>query len=76
MGEGNWQTASFGVAGNIIGYIYPGEFYIRFKIQAFRDEYPNPWIQVFNEGDSAHKVIFRDTFGNLRKGYIQEVYAR
>ena len=73
MGEGNWQTASFGVAGNIIGYIYPGEFYIRFKIQAFRDEYPNPWIQVFNEGDSAHKVIFRDTFGNLRKGYIQEV---
>lgn len=63
------ESNFWGVTGNKVGEIKPGDFFVRFECRDNR--YNNS--QIMNEGDSVHKVLFRTSDGVIRYGYIQEV---
>ena len=68
------NTNLWGVTGNKVGEIKPGDFFIRFECRNHEyDGNPDFANQVMNEGDSVHKVLFRNSDGVVRYGYIQEV---
>ena len=68
------ETNLWGVDGVKVGEIKPGDFFIRFECRNHEyDSVPEFAGRVVNEGDSVHKVLFRDSDGNIRYGYIQEV---
>ncbi len=64
----------WGVSGHKVGEIKPGDLYIRFECRNHEyDGVPNYAGLVLNEGDSVHKVMFRNSDGVVRYGYIQEL---
>ena len=64
----------WGVAGNKVGEIQPGDFFIRFECRNHEyDGHPDFAYSYLNEGDSVHKVLFRNSNGVIRYGYIQEI---
>lgn len=68
------SSNEYGVAGRIVGEIKPGDLFVRFECRdnAY-DNIPEFTDQVMNFGDSVHKVLFRNSDGVVRFGYIQEV---
>lgn len=68
------ETNLWGVEGNKVGEIKPGDLFVRFECRNHAyDNIPEFSGQVVNEGDSVHKVLFRTEGGTVRYGYIQEV---
>lgn len=62
------------VTGKKVGEIKPGDLFVRFNCQSHEyDNDPSFKDRVMNYGDSAHKVLFRDSDGVVRYGYIQEL---
>lgn len=74
-GKDDFSTYSnkYGIVGRCIGYIEPGEFYIRFICNSeILNPKPDDFNRIITNGDTAHKVLFRDSSGILKYGYIQE----
>lgn len=68
------QYNFWGVSGHKVGEIKPGDLYIRFECRNHEyDGVPNYAGLILNEGDSVHKVMFRNSDGVVRYGYIQEL---
>ncbi len=68
------ETNLWGVTGEKVGEIKPGDFFIRFGCKNHEyDNDPRYVNKIKNEGDSVHKVMFRTSDGIVRYGYIQEV---
>ncbi|MBR2505320.1 MAG: DUF1906 domain-containing protein [Bacilli bacterium] len=63
---------SYECAGDIIGYIYPDEFYTRYHTGEPFHDYTTGNDQWLSDGDAVHKVCFRDSTGSMSIGYIQE----
>lgn len=64
----------WGVVDPKVGEIKPGDLFIRFECRDHTfDKDPEYLNRVVSNGDSAHKVMFRNSDGVVRYGYIQEV---
>ena len=62
------------ITGKKVGEIKPGDLFIRFNCKSHEyDKDPAYNDIVLNYGDSAHKVLFRNSDGIVRYGYIQEL---
>lgn len=69
-----YPVNKWGVTGHKVGEIKPGDLFIWFSCRDHSyDNVPGAQDQVMNQGDSAHKVLFRTSDGIVRYGYIQEV---
>lgn len=68
------STNIWGVTGKKVGEIKPGDLFIRFECRSHEhDKDPAYKDKVMNYGDSVHKVLFRNSDGIVRYGYIQEL---
>lgn len=68
-----WGPLSYGVDGDIVGQIMPGDFYVRYQCRdPFWDDVPEASGFFVANGDAVHKVLFRTANGEVRFGYIQE----
>ena len=61
---------NWGVSGTKVGEIKPGDLFVRFFCKK-QNATSDPNLLITN-GDTVHKVLFRNSDGIVRYGYIQE----
>lgn len=66
------EANRWGVIGDKVGEIKPGDFFVRFHCRENVPEASTHPDQVFTGGDTAHRVLFRNNDGVVRYGYVQE----
>lgn len=70
--KGGSGLYSYSCAGNLLGYIEPGEFYTRYRTEYKWYDRDNDEWQWITNGDAVHRICFRDGTGSITIGYIQE----